>query len=93
MRFPTRYQNSRKPNYYWYDVIIETAANNKLEINIAVLSQEEYNQLCEGDSIDLYLKQTEDAAKFFLKNQRNNSSQNFIIVLHYTIKLNYVFKK
>ncbi|MGA5674086.1 hypothetical protein ACPCKQ_19450 [Bacillus bombysepticus] len=59
-----------KPNYYWYDVIIETATNNKLEINIAVLSQEEYNQLCEGDSIDLYLKQTEDAAKFFLKKSK-----------------------
>ncbi|MCW9134412.1 hypothetical protein OF830_26910 [Bacillus paramycoides] len=55
-----------KPNYYWYDVLIETAAGEKIEVNIAVLSQEEYDQLCKKDSIDLYLKQTEDAAKFFL---------------------------
>ncbi|AMR06227.1 MULTISPECIES: hypothetical protein [Bacillus cereus group] len=59
-----------KPNYYWYDVIIETATNKKIEVNITVLSQEEYNQLCERDSIDLYLKQTEDAAKFFLKKSK-----------------------
>ena len=59
-----------KPNYYWYDVIIETATNKKIEVNIAVLSQEEYNQLCARDSIDLYLKQTEDAAKFFLKKSK-----------------------
>ncbi|KLA34282.1 hypothetical protein B4158_5940 [Bacillus cereus] len=26
--------------------------------------------MCEGDSIDLYLKQTEDAAKFFLKKSK-----------------------
>lgn len=59
-----------KLNYYWYDVIIETATNKKIEVNIAVLSQEEYNQLCERDSIDLYLKQTEDAAKFFLEKSK-----------------------
>lgn len=59
-----------KPNFYWYDVIIETATDKKIEINIAVLSQEEYNQLCERESIDLYLKQTEDAAKFFLEKSK-----------------------
>lgn len=59
-----------KPNYFWYDVIIETETNKKIEVNIAVLSQEEYNQLCERDSIDLYLKQTEDAAKFFFEKSK-----------------------
>ncbi|MES5957301.1 hypothetical protein QCI42_28795 [Bacillus fungorum] len=59
-----------KPNFYWYDVIIETATDKKIEVNIAVLSQEEYNQLCERESIDLYLKQTEDAAKFFLEKSK-----------------------
>ncbi|KAB2399891.1 MULTISPECIES: hypothetical protein [Bacillus cereus group] len=66
-----------KPNYYWYDVIIETSTNKKLEINIAVLSQEEYNQLYEGDSIDLYLKHTEDAAKFFLKKSKEQFKPEF----------------
>lgn len=59
-----------KPNYYWYDVLIETATAKKIEVNIAVLSQEEYDKLCEKASIDLYLKQTEDAAKFFLEKSK-----------------------
>ncbi|MEB8664579.1 hypothetical protein P4G93_25190, partial [Bacillus cereus] len=39
-------------------------------VYLDIYTQEEYNQLCEGDSIDLYLKQTEDAAKFFLKKSK-----------------------
>ncbi|WP_080017291.1 hypothetical protein [Bacillus mycoides] len=66
-----------KPNFYWYDVIIETATNKKIEVNIAVLSQEEYDQLCERDSIDLYLKQTEDAAKFFLEKSKEQVKPEF----------------
>lgn len=66
-----------KPNYYWYDVIIETATNKKIEVNIAVLSEEEYNQLCERESIDLYLKQTEDAAKFFLEKSKEQFKPEF----------------
>lgn len=66
-----------KPNYFWYDVIIETATNKKVEVNIAVLSQEEYDQLCERSSIDLYLKQTEDAAKFFLEKSKEQFKPEF----------------
>ncbi|HDR8174516.1 hypothetical protein CN290_27175 [Bacillus cereus] len=66
-----------KPNYFWYDVIIETATNKKIEVNIAVLSQEEYDQLCERSSIDLYLKQTEDAAKFFLEKSKEQFKPEF----------------
>lgn len=46
-------------------------------MNIAVLSQEEYDQLCERSSIDLYLKQTEDAAKFFLEKSKEQFKQEF----------------
>ncbi|MEC3078630.1 hypothetical protein P9Z25_29870, partial [Bacillus tropicus] len=45
--------------------------------NIAVLSQEEYDQLCERNSIDLYLKQTEDAAKFFLEKSKEKFKEKF----------------
>lgn len=56
-----------KPNFYWYNVLIETAQDKKIEINLAVLSAYEYERLCSKASIDLYLKQTEAAAEFFLE--------------------------